>query len=85
MLCARTRRSSPAPKRSTNCQYASPSPSTLRARASSSSAVGSMSSARPSRAQIPQRNAFFVGAGASRSQRNASTTTGPRQVPQCEA
>src|SRR4051812_42666761 len=41
-----------------------------------------MSSARPSRAHTPQRNAFLLGTCASRSHRNASTTTGARHVAQ---
>ena len=72
------------PNRSTNCQYTMPRGSSRWLDCSSSSVAASMRSARPSRAQMPQRNAFFVGVGASRSQRNASTTTGPRQVAQVE-
>ena len=72
------------PNRSTNCQYAIPRCSSRCPDRSSSSFTASMSSARPSRAQMPQRKAFFVGTGASRSHRNASTTTGPRQVAQVD-
>ena len=72
------------PNRSTNCQYAMPRGSSRRVRSSSSWSTGSMRRARPSRAHTPQRKAFLLGTGASRSQRNASTTTGARQVAQRE-